>query len=127
MAHRMLSEKPTSRASGLQAEILACEYLSAQGLKLITRNYRVSCGEIDLIMWDNDYLVFIEVRFRQDTDYGSGIETITKSKQNRIIKAALFYLQQEKLLDKVLCRFDVIGMGAAEKIEWIKNAFEVTY
>lgn len=82
-------------------------------------------GEIDLIMKDKELLVFVEVRYRHDPDYGHGIETITRTKINRIIRTAEFYLQQKNLNNKVFCRFDVIGINAAKKILWLKDAFRV--
>ncbi len=78
-------------------------------------------------MEDKDYLVFVEVRFRQRQHYGNSIETISPSKKYRIIKAAMHYLQQHNLVDKVNCRFDVLGLNPEEKITWIRNAFEVEY
>ena len=107
------------------AEDLACSYLEEQGLSLITANYSCKLGEIDLIMKDQDVLVFVEVRYRKDSDYGDGAETITRFKQNKIKKAATFYLQENDLYDKVPCRFDVVSVSGSwqEKFCWIKDAF----
>lgn len=105
------------------AEELACNYLIEQNLKLIIRNYYCRLGEIDLIMQDKDDLVFIEVRYRNNILFGSGAESVTTSKQAKLIKTAQFYLQQKKLIDKISCRFDVVSVINKEKIEWIKNAF----
>jgi len=112
---------------GFLAEQAACVYLQKQGLKLITQNFRCDAGEIDLIMQENDMLVFVEVRFRQHKNYGHGIETISPSKKQRLIRTALFYLQENHLIDKVPCRFDVLGAGPESQIIWITNAFEVEY
>lgn len=113
--------------TGRQAETLALQYLESQGLKEIETNYHAPCGEIDLIMKDDDALIFIEVRFRQQEGFGSSIETITPSKQRRIIRTAQHYLQKNDLLDEVDCRFDVIGLTTNDKIIWIKDAFQVQY
>jgi len=110
--------------AGAQAEKIACQYLMKNGLDYIDKNYRTNAGEIDLIMQDQEYRVFVEVRARQQGDYGSSIETVTLSKQQRIIRAAKHYLQKKELFDKIDCRFDVIGIDA-EKITWIKNAFMI--
>ncbi len=112
---------------GQQAEIDACQFLEKQGLTLITKNYKVKLGEIDLIMLDQEHYVFVEVRLRLNPNFGHSLETISKSKQQRIIRTALHYLQQEKLLDKVPCRFDTIGIGRDKKLLWIKDAFRVEY
>lgn len=110
---------------GHRAESAACEYLESQGLHLVERNYSCRVGEIDLIMRDNEALVFIEVRFRRQEGYGSSIETIHASKRYRIIRTALHYLQNKDLYDQVDCRFDVIGLDATDNIIWIKDAFQV--
>lgn len=117
-----------SQEMGKKAEDQACHFLRQHGLQLITRNYRCRVGEIDLIMQDKEVLCFIEVRFRQQHGFGSGAESVTRSKQNKLIKAAYYYLQQEKLLEKVACRFDVVAVtsqASATPVEWIKNAFSV--
>ncbi len=114
-----------SRKIGHQAENEACHYLQQQGLTLVTQNYNGPQGEIDLIMEDKGYLVFVEVRLRHNPNYGHSLETISKSKQTRIIKTALHYLQKHKSVNHKPCRFDVIGIGEQQKMVWIKNAFEV--
>lgn len=112
---------------GFSAEKNACQYLQTQGLNLICKNFRCSHGEIDLIMQAGEVVVFVEVRFRQYADHGHGIETLSASKKQRLIKTALFYLQKNDLFDKVLCRFDVLGTDKNQEMVWIKNAFEVEY
>ena len=116
---------------GRTAEDEVLIFLSAQGLTLVDRNYSCARGEIDLIMRDESYLIFVEVRYRHHKEFGHGIETVSKSKQQRIIHTALHYLQKNKLLDKEFCRFDVVGINpnlpTAEKFQWIKNAFTVKY
>ncbi len=112
--------------SGNQAEQKACDFLQTKGLQLVTRNYRSPYGEIDLIMRDSNDVVFIEVRSRKQSRYGSSIESVDTQKQNKLIKTAIHYLQAQRLLDKVDCRFDIIGIEHTETkptIEWIKDAF----
>lgn len=111
--------------SGKNAENQALSYLKKQGLSLIKRNYRSYYGEIDLIMLDQEIIVFIEVRKRTCQDYGNSIESVNRKKQQKIIKTALIYLQQKKLLNKKLIRFDIIGIDKHKMIKWIKNAFQV--
>lgn len=117
----------TTRYRGRHAETDACCYLQLHGLELITKNYHCKGGEIDLIMRDQEYLVFVEVRMRLSSDFGNSLETITTTKQQRIIHAAQHYLQQENLFDKKWCRFDAIGIDTNWQFIWIKNAFEVQY
>lgn len=115
-----------TRTLGQIAEREACTFLKKRGLKFITSNYQCRCGEIDLIMQDNKDIIFIEVRNRNCTDYGNALETINSRKQKKIIKTALYFLQTKNWLNKVNCRFDVIGIKyVAEtlEIDWIKDAF----
>lgn len=128
----------SNKAFGKQIEDLACYYLQKQKLKLVVRNYTCRVGEIDLIMCDNTLLVFIEVRYRQHGKFGCGLETVDRSKQNKIIKAAQYYLQTHDLFEKIDCRFDVVAVTPKHnyshqktfisqlnqaRVEWIKNAF----
>lgn len=111
-----------SRDKGIIAEQKASTFLQTQGLELITKNFTGGGGEIDLVMQDAQYLVFVEVKSRKSACYGLGFETVTLRKQQRLIKAASAYLVAHKKYDKMACRFDVISIDGDE-IEWIKNAF----
>lgn len=114
--------------TGKRGEIAARQFLLANGLKLVTENYRCKLGEVDLIMRDQEYLVFVEVRIRNHRNYGSALDSVNKSKQRKILLAATHFLQSTKLMDKVSCRFDVVGVkDEAPAIEWIKNAFSAEY
>ena len=110
---------------GKEIESLVSSYLQDQGLKLVTTNYRCKMGEIDLIMMDGETLVFVEVRYRQNFDYGDGVATVNKNKQWRIKRTATNYLQQHNLYDKIKCRFDVVAVSgkSKNKLYWIKDAF----
>lgn len=114
------------REIGKQAELEARLFLQKQGLRVIAQNYTCHYGEIDLIMRDNDEVIFIEVRSRYRIDYGHASETINKAKQRKIIKAATHFLQKKQWLYKVNSRFDIIAFQFFEvkwQLEWIKNAF----
>ena len=78
-------------------------------------------GEIDLIMIDQQTLVFVEVRLRNNPNHGSGAESVTRSKIRKIVKTAEFYLMKYPIPGNLDCRFDVISMD--NKIDWIQNAF----
>jgi putative endonuclease len=107
---------------GDDAETAALDYLQQQGLKLIERNYHSRRGEIDIIMEDSHTLIFVEVKYRQSAHFGTAAEMVTLKKQQRIIAAALHYLQQHKL-DRA-CRFDVVAITPRSGVEWIKGAFD---
>ncbi|MFM9836606.1 MAG: YraN family protein [Methylophilaceae bacterium] len=91
--------------AGLEAEKLAATFLINHGLKLVTQNYHCHSGEIDLIMKDANALVFVEVRLRSNSRFGSAGATITPQKQQKLIATAQHYLQ---LHDDTACRFDAI-------------------
>lgn len=109
--------------NGKNAEQQALHYLVAHGLKHLDSNYYCKGGEIDLIMNDAEQLVFVEVRYRSRSDYGSAAESVTVAKQRKLIIAAQHYLMTSGL-DKP-CRFDVVGIDNKRKINWIKDAFQV--
>lgn len=109
---------------GQHAEAKACRYLMQHGLQFIAANFRCKLGEIDLIMRDEQQIVFIEVRARRSQTYGSSAETITIAKQAKLLKTALYYLQTQNLLENTASRFDVLTFdGQTQQIQWIKNAF----
>ncbi|MFI4918607.1 MAG: YraN family protein [Legionellales bacterium] len=118
----------SSQQTGQMAEERALNYLKKQGLKFAAKNYNCRLGELDLIMRDGPYLVFIEVRSRSNTTFGGGIASITLSKRQKVIKAAAHYMMQQQLFDKVPVRFDVISIdGASGELTWLKDAFGVDY
>jgi putative endonuclease len=118
----------TSRQIGLQAEEATQHFLEKKGLGLIQKNYTCYVGEIDLIMQDREDIVFVEVRYRTDLDYGDAIESITQSKITKLIRTAKHFLQEQGWLYQKNSRFDVVGCHGVEQnteFEWIKNAFTV--
>ncbi len=110
--------------AGLDAEKLAATFLANHGLKLVVQNYHCRFGEIDLIMRDANTLVFVEVRLRSNSQFGSAAASITPQKQQKLILTAQHYLQQNP--EKNACRFDVLLMDKLDTkaIDWLKNAFD---
>jgi len=118
------SDDTAPRARGEAIEKVAEKYLRRQGLRPVTRNYQIRGGEIDLIMYDKDVLVFVEVRYRRSDTHGSGAETVTYAKQQKLRRAARHYLVSQFGNAEPFCRFDVIsGSGEPVRFDWIKNAF----
>jgi putative endonuclease len=102
------------------------QYLEAQGLKLLARNYRWPRGEIDLIMRHGGSIVFIEIRFRRTARFGSAAESVDAHKRARLVATALHYLQTHRALASVPSRFDVVAVlpdGPGYQIQWIADAF----
>jgi putative endonuclease len=112
----------TRNASGARAEQLAENFLRAQGLELIERNFRCRMGEIDLVLRDRDTLVFAEVRLRSAGNFGGAAASVDQAKQRRIVAAARHFLAGKR---ERPCRFDVVVLDrlAPDAIEWIKDAF----
>ncbi|WP_108446811.1 YraN family protein [Halomonas denitrificans] len=114
-----------ARARGGAIERLAARWLVERGLTLEASNQHAKGGEIDLVMRDGATLVFVEVRHRADSRHGHPLETITPTKQRRLIRAARFYLQRNRL--SCACRFDVLAVTGTPpdlEIDWVANAFE---
>jgi putative endonuclease len=116
--------KLNANNAGLSSEKIAETFLISQGLKLVANNYHCRYGEIDLIMQESKTLVFIEVRLRTNTRFGSAAASITHQKQQKLIHTAQHYLQQNKL--NLACRFDALLLNKADQanIQWIRNAFD---
>jgi putative endonuclease len=115
-----------TRAVGGRWEREAENFLHCQGLRTLARNFNCRVGEIDLIMEHGECLVFAEIRYRKNSRFGSGAETVTRAKQGRIIRAAQKYLQLHRSRATQPCRFDVISFGNEQgrvAVEWIRNAF----
>lgn len=113
---------------GQHAENIARIYLEKKGLKHYLSNYRCYSGEIDLIMLDlvKKEIVFVEVRSRANTRYGSALDTVDVKKINKLIRTATHFLQSKRWLYKKNSRFDIIAIHSLTdnmQLDWIKNAF----
>lgn len=113
---------------GSYYEEMASHYLQKKGLSVLDKNFRHRQGEIDLIMSHNNTLVFVEVRYRKQSTYGSAEESITYRKQQSIVSTANYFLMKQKLWDTP-CRFDTITIKPSKlpfrshDINWIIAAF----
>ena len=118
-----------SRISGAWGEALAAEFMRKKHYRLVAANYRSRFGEIDLIVKDRKYLVFVEVKTRKNADFATAREYVNRSKQDRIRMTASMYLADNPT--DLQPRFDVIEIYAPEgeltaqpAIEHLENAFE---
>jgi putative endonuclease len=115
-----------SKAIGMAGETAAKEFLLKQGLQWITSNYWCRFGEIDLIMQEGEYLVFVEVRQRRSMAYGGALASIGVTKQRKIIYSAQHYQLAQPQFSKQPCRIDVLTLqGVPPRIDWIKNAISM--
>jgi putative endonuclease len=107
-------------------EDAAVEHLQANNLVILHRNFRCKVGEIDIIARDKNCVIFVEVRYRRNDAFGNAAESVTRAKQQKIIRTARFYLQTRTGAQDIECRFDVVAISPAidtPRIEWIKDAF----
>lgn len=115
-----------SKELGKFGEELAADFLKLKGFEIIEQNYHFGHGEIDIIAKDGDTLVFVEVKSRQNLEYGEPEYAVTKNKQAQIRKIAQGYLYEKEIEDTV-CRIDVIAIliegNKKPKINHIINAF----
>lgn len=103
-----------NRDFGNKGEDLACEYLLKNGYKILERNKHFSkLCEIDIIAQYKKKTVFIEVKTRKNSAYGSPMEAITKTKYNNIKTGVLSYLQENKIKDY---QIDAIGITLEPEI-----------
>ncbi|OBW91045.1 hypothetical protein QV01_08940 [Gallibacterium genomosp. 3] len=114
------------RKQGGEFEQQARRFLEQKGLVFIAANQVFKCGELDLIMRDQQTIVFVEVRQRKSDKFGSAVESVSWRKQQKWINAANLWLSQfSESLDTVDCRFDVIAYdGTQHQLTWLKNFIE---
>lgn len=119
--------KSFNRSLGESFENQAEIYLKSKGYKILDKNFHFSHCEIDLIALDIDILVFIEVKGRYSSNFGTPSESVSNRKQTNIIKSSKFYIHKNNLYDRFV-RFDIIEVYANNlnnsfNIEHIENAF----
>jgi putative endonuclease len=118
-----------NRPLGLAGEQTALSFFVNKGYRLLEKNFRVPCGEIDLILEKGREIVFVEVKARRSTRYGLPEEAVITAKQRRIIRAALWYVQKRGL-EGLEMRFDVLAVLFHANGDYIINhipwAFDAT-
>ena len=111
---------------GRRSEIQAMEYLRSAGYRLVTSGYRAKGGEVDVVAWDGDVLVFVEVKARNNAEPPE--DSVGLKKQQRIIRAAQSYLSSRHLRD-VPYRFDIVAVtakpGAQPEFRLLRDAFHM--
>lgn len=110
------------RRIGAVHEEKAAEYLRSLGYRILERNFRCRLGEIDLIAEEAGILIFLEVKYRKSSQYGTPAEAVTPAKQRRICRAADFYRMSRHVSGSRSCRFDVVSI-LGEQIEVYRDAF----
>lgn len=115
--------------SGAWGEALAAEYLRKKHYKVVASGYRCRFGEIDLIVQDRKFLVFVEVKLRKNAKFAQALEYVDRRKQDKIRTTASMYLSQNQTA--LQPRFDVIEIYAPDgtatvhpEIHHMEDAFQ---
>ncbi|MBI1920724.1 MAG: YraN family protein [Geobacter sp.] len=123
-------EPNNNKTLGELGEEIAVAFLKGRKFRIIERNFRCKCGEIDIVARDGKTFVFVEVKTRRTASYGPPQLAVTPFKQRQNSKAALTWLASKKMQD-VPARFDVVAIvlrdHAIPEIEHIRNAFDLAY
>ena len=118
--HRLLS-------FGRRSEIQAIDYLRSLGYRIVSSGYRTKNGEVDVIAWDGNVLVFVEVKARQNTEPPE--DAVGYRKQQRVIRAAETYISSHRL-HEVQYRFDILAVttlpGARPEFRLLRDAFDAS-
>ena len=121
------------KKTGNDGEDAACRFLASKGQQVLERNWRSGHLEIDIISFDADGIHFVEVKTRRPPMQADPQESVTATKQKRLARAALGYLNKAKnpLLRDAECHFDIVAVTIerdnSQKIEYFKDAFYPMY
>ncbi|MDP4200795.1 MAG: YraN family protein [Bacteroidota bacterium] len=120
------SRKTLAQEKAKEGEEHACKHVASLGYRIVKRNFRFGqVGEIDIVAYDGEELVFIEVKTRSDHSFGTPEASVNPRKQAQLKRVARSYYYVNALQD-VACRFDVIAVELINRkveIRHHKNAF----
>lgn len=127
LIHRFFGKKSMERAdSGLWGEQQAAGYLKKNGFRILAQRIRLGRDEIDLIVRDDDCIVFVEVKTRRSAVFGTPAKAVDRRKKHALSRAAIHYLKK-KHFPPVSIRFDIVEVlgtpGLLKDIKHIENAF----
>ena len=112
-----------TRRVGSEKEKEACRYLEKKGYRIVATNYWCRYAEIDIVARDGGELVFIEVKYRKNAQYGGGARAVSAKKIRNISRCARYYIYKEHIPPDVPMRFDVIAIDGGTITHFV-NAFE---
>ncbi len=104
-------------------ENAAAAYLTNLGYRILDRNWHSRFGELDLVCLADGVLIICEVKYRSSMRHGDPLESVTRTKQRKIMQTYRYYCMRNRIGEEVPCRFDVVGIDAEGRILHIKNAF----
>lgn len=111
----------TKAESGKEGEKRAAKFLQLKGWKIVAQNYRYKHGELDIIGIDKGVLVFVEVKFRKNNDFGFPEDFVNNHKVNMVRKTAMNFMLKENWQNDI--RFDIISITGEESPEHFVDAF----
>ena len=117
----------TKTETGRLGEERVCAYLTERGYRIVSRNFRIKGGEIDIVAENGDYIAFVEVKTRKRGSMVSGFEAVNKRKQGLVIRAAAEYLRRNPTI--LQPRFDTaqVTLGGEEaELDYLENAYDTT-
>ena len=106
-------------------EALAAWFLRFKGYRIEARNWRCPQGELDVVCWDGDTLVFVEVKTRTSRAAGDPEDAVDRRKQQRLVRLAHIYLAG-LAYETPPCRFDVIAIERSRlgpRVRHLRSAF----
>lgn len=116
------------RDTGNRGEDLAAEYLRGKGYAIVARNWRCRLGELDIVAEVDNVLVFVEVRTRRAATSETALESVTKRKVERLLKAVYTYLDETPSAADKNWRVDIIAIalprGSSPIVEHVEDALD---
>lgn len=113
---------------GDRGEILVAQLLQANGWKILATQWHCRWGELDLVVCDRQWLLFVEVKTRSDRNWDAdGRLAITAQKQAKLIKSASEFLGQNQQLATLSCRFDVALVHRVDTDFWLQTYIEQAF
>ncbi len=123
------SSRSARQLIGDRYEALAWEFMSREGYRLLGRQLSCPLGELDLVVHDDETLVFIEVRYRRSNRFGGAAASITQAKQERLLKAIYWWLPKLAKLSFAgrmpICRIDFVAFEQ-ETLIWHRDALRLS-
>ncbi|MEJ3744137.1 YraN family protein [Actinomycetes bacterium KLBMP 9797] len=105
------------RAVGAYGERCAAAHLTEAGLRVVARNWRCADGEIDIVAWEGEDLVFCEVKTRRTLEFGFPVEAVVGAKARRLRRLAMRWLADHPVRPRDI-RFDVVSVMARRRGPW---------
>lgn len=100
---------------GQWGEDLICDFYHKKGFTIVDKNWHTRYGELDIVVENEDFLVFVEVKTRKNKKFGDGFESVDELKQDKLTTTAELYMLEHPTTKNV--RFDVVSVFAPRGVE----------